>query len=734
MNLIPPISANPMAPLPGNGLEPGDNPLAGIEGPIFYDEFIAALAKGAGDQGGLDLSGSSGEGVVPEGGSPESDLQGLPLEVTNQLIDQANFSPLAPTLVTPHLEIVGASSEVGSSAGLNPMVGSPILAATGSMQAGVAITQATVNAESAEATSGVSPKSLAAEAMPRPSSIPAPNVKVSADDALSSGAKPAIDASVVVKPGEAQELPVVRHAMSLAADVGQGEPQDPVSARPVDSIEAALETPVVAVRSIQQPTTSGASNDGAAQRLPVASETPTPSVLIQADFQEPGAESLRAVTALNPAARASGSMHTEFDTSPSAAAATPSISNFVGGTSVEPRLGPGVSVPQSIDSSASADVRTRLDWRGLMSSTGIVHQGPVASEAVGEGVNSETSVELSISPVASQASVVSEEFGGWRFKVRPNSSSPVEDLEPAAEVAPPSNQLAAVIAKTAADPLNIADMAAVDGILMVSESDLRRDPAVRSSSRVVTSDLASADVSRTHTDDSEPGVAAQPASAEVKAPTVSAKTDVVASKPDSVAASAPGDAGSGSGVSNSISEKFVSTLLGISGLQPQSAADRTTIEFRPSRTLTTAPHMARWDAAAVQVELVRLVRDGGGQIVMKLTPPDEGSFRIDLSIDADRGVRIFVDGASDSVRTRLEQGTDQLREQFSQMGFNLQLDMNGRRETSGQHVGFGFAESGDLSDSGEERNNSAASRADDDGPPSGPRRSAVDESRVYFRA
>jgi len=189
------------------------------------------------------------------------------------------------------------------------------------------------------------------------------------------------------------------------------------------------------------------------------------------------------------------------------------------------------------------------------------------------------------------------------------------------------------------------------------------------------------------------------------------------------------------GGSATAAEKFVSTLLGMAtSSQPSSAADRTVSELKHTTTIVSAPHMARWDAAAVQVELVRMIRDGGGQVVMKLTPPDEGSFRIDLSLDPERGVRIFVEGASDSVKTRLEQGAEQLRDQFSQMGFNLQLDLQSRREAAGQSAGFGFAEPSDLGDGGVGRNAAAEAGAEVDVSSAARRRSAIDESRVYFRA
>lgn len=100
-------------------------------------------------------------------------------------------------------------------------------------------------------------------------------------------------------------------------------------------------------------------------------------------------------------------------------------------------------------------------------------------------------------------------------------------------------------------------------------------------------------------------------------------------------------------------------------------------------TILAQPHQVRWDTPAVQIELVRMIRDGGGQVMIKLTPPDDSTFRIDLRMDNSGGATLVVDGASDSVRSRLEQGADTLRTQFSAMGFDLELSMNNPDTQSG---------------------------------------------------
>ena len=100
------------------------------------------------------------------------------------------------------------------------------------------------------------------------------------------------------------------------------------------------------------------------------------------------------------------------------------------------------------------------------------------------------------------------------------------------------------------------------------------------------------------------------------------------------------------------------------------------------RPAAVEPHEVRLDAGAVQVEIQRMVKQGGGQVVMELTPPDQSKFTIELRLDERGSAHLVVEGVSDSTRTRLEQSAPQLHEQFQQMGLNLQLDMRQHRESA----------------------------------------------------
>jgi Flagellar hook-length control protein FliK len=130
-----------------------------------------------------------------------------------------------------------------------------------------------------------------------------------------------------------------------------------------------------------------------------------------------------------------------------------------------------------------------------------------------------------------------------------------------------------------------------------------------------------------------------------------------------------------------ISSTFVSSLVG--GAQRPVTTVMDWVSLQPqARPEAVEPHEVRLDAGAVQVEIQRMVRQGGGQVVMELTPPDQSKFTIELKLDERGGAHLVVEGVSDSTRTRLEQSAPQLHEQFQQMGLNLQLDMRQHRESA----------------------------------------------------
>lgn len=101
-------------------------------------------------------------------------------------------------------------------------------------------------------------------------------------------------------------------------------------------------------------------------------------------------------------------------------------------------------------------------------------------------------------------------------------------------------------------------------------------------------------------------------------------------------------------------------------------------------TLKLEPHNASLATGPLNSEVMRVLKEGGGRVVMEVTPPDQGTIRIDLRLDNQGSAIVVVDGASDSTRARLEQGSAQLKEQLAQMGLSLSLDMRQQSNNAGQ--------------------------------------------------
>jgi hypothetical protein len=105
--------------------------------------------------------------------------------------------------------------------------------------------------------------------------------------------------------------------------------------------------------------------------------------------------------------------------------------------------------------------------------------------------------------------------------------------------------------------------------------------------------------------------------------------------------------------------------------------------------LRLEPQQASLVAGPLHVEVMRVLREGGGRVIMEVTPPDQGSIQLDLRLDGNGKAYLIVEGASDSTKARLEQGGAQLKEQLAQMGLSLSLDMRDRSSQS-DHIPFAF--------------------------------------------
>lgn len=130
-----------------------------------------------------------------------------------------------------------------------------------------------------------------------------------------------------------------------------------------------------------------------------------------------------------------------------------------------------------------------------------------------------------------------------------------------------------------------------------------------------------------------------------------------------------------------LSSSFVSSLVGGPQRPVNTVMDWISLQSQ-ERPAPVLPHEVRLDAGAVQSEIQKMVKQGGGHVVMELTPPDQSKFTIELKLDDRGGALLVVEGVSDSTRTRLEQSAPQLREQFQQMGLELQLDMRQQSQSA----------------------------------------------------
>jgi hypothetical protein len=86
-------------------------------------------------------------------------------------------------------------------------------------------------------------------------------------------------------------------------------------------------------------------------------------------------------------------------------------------------------------------------------------------------------------------------------------------------------------------------------------------------------------------------------------------------------------------------------------------------------------------------EIMSTAKSGGGRIMFELTPPEQGTIRIDLRISQSGEAHLIVEGASDATKSRLDQGGQNLKQEFAQMGLNLSLDLrqgNQSQQASGQ--------------------------------------------------
>jgi hypothetical protein len=132
---------------------------------------------------------------------------------------------------------------------------------------------------------------------------------------------------------------------------------------------------------------------------------------------------------------------------------------------------------------------------------------------------------------------------------------------------------------------------------------------------------------------------------------------------------------------------------GLSDLNARNATSPFNQELRlaqSSQTLKLEPQQASLATGPLHVEVMRVLKEGGGRVIMEVTPPDQGAIQLDLRLDGNGRAYLIVEGASDSTKARLEQGGAQLKEQLAQMGLSLSMDMRDRSDQSG-HIPFALS-------------------------------------------
>ena len=115
------------------------------------------------------------------------------------------------------------------------------------------------------------------------------------------------------------------------------------------------------------------------------------------------------------------------------------------------------------------------------------------------------------------------------------------------------------------------------------------------------------------------------------------------------------------------SEFTPSNAANLARMDAQNVVNQQKIEMKAAEvSLTTGP---------LHEQVMNAAKSGGGRILLELTPPEQGTIRIDLRIDQAGRAHLIVEGASDATKSRLDQGGQNLKNEFAQMGLNLSLDL-----------------------------------------------------------
>ncbi len=179
------------------------------------------------------------------------------------------------------------------------------------------------------------------------------------------------------------------------------------------------------------------------------------------------------------------------------------------------------------------------------------------------------------------------------------------------------------------------------------------------------------------------------------------------------------------------SAQRIDGTTGVSAAQSAEAAAAARAESR----LEAA--RASLGSGPLNVEVLKLTRQGGGRAVLEVTPPNQGPIRLDLQLDGAGRASLIVEGLTESMKARLESSAHFLRQDMAQMGLALNLEMRERNDSnpSAQSFAQGFGQSGQGSNSrsGSAQSGSATSGQEIGNLP-GARKSNVVEDGVHLVA
>ena len=701
----------------------------------FLEELQGALgqrtsAEREADEPAQDPSLSS-EPPLPD---PSANLQNLPTAPWLMVAVPANSASPAPMLasVDNPVEALASVQAAGAiAAGAVPpetSPGAPLNAVDGAQRLSSAVSASADEAARAAASAVAQGATQALADAPPADPLTASAMATAPSDPTS----PTLDASAQVALRAAAAKPAPQTPAENAAAVPAMGARE--SAAPVNAASPQLEP-------LSQGTGSEAAHTGSAPMADAALTQANATEVAQASRSSSAAQ----IAAGVPSTATDRAFLTAAGTS-EAANTQATLAANASDAPVDPRMAPAaVQAPIDMPTSVTPAVETPA-------STGSVSNVPAsersAAEAATAALTPPTTEALSSDRLASSAAPRTEAPTSASSAEAAASAAPKASATSAVTPTPnPTTTLSAEASSAASSEDAVSSMANASSAPSVTRTEAQSAaPGVAASTpRSQDTDPAQAAAAAAAAPGAGRSATGASASAEIwKAPSDAALggsklTRTVApsaNTADTLVAKALTDVASGQearnatdaerGGESSFASSFVQALMG------QTSAAQANAHSKPLEVVAPpppmAPHQARLDEGRVQLEVVRLAQQGGGQVVMQLTPPDESKFKIDLTINPQGMASLVVEGASDSTRARLEQTVQGLQDQFQQMGLQLQLDMR-----QSQHSFQSQADPSALTSAGEAAPNGAPA-LDIEPVATARTRAAWDQGQVYLVA